>query len=212
MTRSAPQPAVERIVEPAAHALVVGVVPGQPELVVRTAARWALAVGGTLHLAYVDTGRYVVEEHPDGTVRHAPVDPDGVDDTWDTVEADLRAWVEQLLGPTSAPTSAPTNTPTSTPTNTPTSTPTGTPTSAASAAVPWVLHYLAGRPDRALTHLARAVDAAAIVVGTRAPGPGSKLRELVDGSVAVHLAHHQHRPVLTVPLDVVDWTATRSPW
>jgi len=196
VTRSAPQPAVERIVEPAAHALVVGVVPGQPELVVRTAARWALAVGGTLHLAYVDTGRYVVEEHPDGTVRHAPVDPDGVDDTWDTVEADLRAWVEQLLGPTSAPTGIPT----------------GIPTSTASAAVPWVLHYLAGRPDRALTHLARAVDAAAIVVGTRAPGPGSKLRELVDGSVAVHLAHHQHRPVLTVPLDVVDWTATRSPW
>ncbi|GEA84606.1 universal stress protein [Cellulomonas gelida] len=196
MTRSAPQPAVERIVEPVAHALVVGVVPGQPELVVRTAARWALAVGGTLHLAYVDTGRYVVEEHPDGTVRHAPVDPDGVDDTWDTVEADLRAWVEELLGPTSAPTRIPTS----------------SPTSAASAAVPWVLHYLAGRPDRALTHLARAVDAAAIVVGTRAPGPGSKLRELVDGSVAVHLAHHQHRPVLTVPLDVVDWTATRSPW
>ncbi|MCR6648918.1 MAG: universal stress protein [Cellulomonas sp.] len=200
MARSAPQPAVERIVEPVAHALVVGVVPGQPELVVRTAARWALAVGGTLHLAYVDTGRYVVEEHPDGTVRHAPVDPDGVDDTWDTVEAGLRAWVEQLLGPTSAPTRIPTGIPTS------------SPTSAASAAVPWVLHYLAGRPDRALTHLARAVDAAAIVVGTRAPGPGSKLRELVDGSVAVHLAHHQHRPVLTVPLDVVDWTATRSPW
>jgi len=200
VTRSAPQPAVERIVEPVAHALVVGVVPGQPELVVRTAARWALAVGGTLHLAYVDTGRYVVEEHPDGTVRHAPVDPDGVDDTWDTVEADLRAWVEELLGPTSAPTRIPTGIPTS------------SPTSAASAAVPWVLHYLAGRPDRALTHLARAVDAAAIVVGTRAPGPGSKLRELVDGSVAVHLAHHQHRPVLTVPLDVVDWTATRSPW
>lgn len=200
MARSAPQPAVERIVEPVAHALVVGVVPGQPELVVRTAARWALAVGGTLHLAYVDTGRYVVEEHPDGTVRHAPVDPDGVDDTWDTVEADLRAWVEELLGPTSAPTRIPTGIPTS------------SPTSAASAAVPWVLHYLAGRPDRALTHLARAVDAAAIVVGTRAPGPGSKLRELVDGSVAVHLAHHQHRPVLTVPLDVVDWTATRSPW
>lgn len=208
MVRSAPQPDVARIVEPAAHALVVGVVPGQPELVVRTAARWALAVGGTLHLAYVDTGRYVVEEHPDGTVRHAPVDPDGVDDTWGTVEADLRAWVEELLGPTSAPTSAPA----STATPSPTSTPPSTSTSAASAVVPWVLHYLAGRPDRALTHLARAVDAAAIVVGTRAPGPGAKLREMVDGSVAVHLAHHQHRPVLTVPLDVVDWSATGSPW
>ncbi len=196
MTRAAPQPAVTRIVEPAGHALVVGVVPGQPELVVRTAARWAAAVGGALHLAYVDTARYVVEEHPDGSVRHAAVDPDGADDAWRSVDADLRAWAERLLGPAASST---------------------IPAAAASATsapdrVPWTFHYLAGRPDRALTHLARAVDAAAIVVGTRAPGTGAKLRELVEGSVAVHLAHHQHRPVLTVPLDVVDWSATRSPW
>lgn len=71
--------------------------------------------------------------------------------------------------------------------------------------VPWELRYLAGRADRALTHLARAVDAAAFVVGTRAPGPGARLREVVDGSVAVRLARHQHRPVLVVPLSVVDW-------
>ena len=184
MSRPVPQPAVARIVEPRAHGLVVGVVPAQPELVVRPAARWAAAGGGALLLAYVDTARYVVEELADGQVRHAPLDPDGVDEDWQTVADELRAWAEQLLGAASS-----------------------TPTS-----VPWTLHYLAGRPDRALTHLARAVDAAAIVVGTRVPGPGGRLRELVDGSVAVHLAHHQHRPVLTVPLDVVDWSATRSPW
>lgn len=27
-----------------------------------------------------------------------------------------------------------------------------------------------------------------------------------DGSVAFHLTHHQHRPVLVVPLQVVDWS------
>ena len=68
----------------------------------------------------------------------------------------------------------------------------------------WEFHYLAGRPDRALTHLARAVDAAALVVGTRT-GRGSGWHELLDGAVGSHLAHHQHRPVLLVPLSVVDW-------
>ncbi|MBU4214570.1 MAG: universal stress protein [Actinobacteria bacterium] len=77
--------------------------------------------------------------------------------------------------------------------------------------VPWQFRFLAGRPDRALTHLARAVDASAFVVGTRAPGAGARLRSWVEGSVAVRLTHHQHRPVLVVPLQVVDWKA-RSPW
>jgi nucleotide-binding universal stress UspA family protein len=78
--------------------------------------------------------------------------------------------------------------------------------------VPWEFRYLAGRPDRALTHLARVVDAALIVVGTRAHGGGARMREFFEGSVAVHLAHHQHRPVLTVPLQVVDWKEIRAPW
>jgi nucleotide-binding universal stress UspA family protein len=74
--------------------------------------------------------------------------------------------------------------------------------------VPWIFRYLAGRPDRALTHLARAVDAAAFVVGTQAPGPGARMREFLDGSLAVRLSHHQHRPVLIVPLEVIDWRAS----
>ena len=72
-------------------------------------------------------------------------------------------------------------------------------------AVEWEFRYLAGRPDRALTHLARAVDAAVIVVGTRGPGDGGRLRALLQGAVGDHLAHHQHRPVLLVPSTVVDW-------
>ena len=70
--------------------------------------------------------------------------------------------------------------------------------------IEWEFRFLAGRPDRALTHLARAVDAAAIVVGTRS-GRGAGLHEFMHGAVGHHLSHHQHRPVLLVPLSVVDW-------
>ncbi|MGN8244830.1 universal stress protein [Cellulomonas soli] len=75
----------------------------------------------------------------------------------------------------------------------------------ADCGVPWTFRYLAGRADRALTHLARAVDAAGFVVGTRSPGAGARVREAIEGSVAVRLTHHQHRPVMVVPLHVVDW-------
>ncbi len=74
----------------------------------------------------------------------------------------------------------------------------------AGRAVHWEFRYLAGRPDRALTHLARAVDAAAIIVGAHRPG-GGRLAELLQGAIGSHLAHHQHRPVLVVPTAVVDW-------
>ncbi|WP_166846525.1 universal stress protein [Isoptericola sp. BMS4] len=177
---SVPQPAVDRMVDPAGRPVVVGVVPGQPDLVPLTAASWARAVGApAMRLAYVDTSRYVVEEHADGGVTHAPLDPDAADDSWERILGTMREHLAGVL---------------------------------ADAAVPWRLDYLAGRPDRALTHLARAVDAAAIVVGTRAPGSAAHLRELLEGSVAVHLAHHQHRPVITVPTSVVDWRATKAPW
>lgn len=175
-----PQPAVERMVDFSGHPLVVGVVPDQPTLVALTAASLARAMGApALHLAYVDTSRYVVEEREDGSVLHAALDPDSADDTWEQARTDIQEHLEQTLG---------------------------------GIATPWHLHYLAGRPDRSLTHLARAVDAAAIVVGTRAPGQAARVRELFEGSVAVHLAHHQHRPVLTVPLSVVDWKEIRTPW
>ena len=81
----------------------------------------------------------------------------------------------------------------------------------AASGLPWQFRYLAGRPDRSLTHLARAVDAAVIVVGNRAPEHGAKVREFLDGALALKLAQHQHRPVLAVPLSVVDWKAP-MPW
>lgn len=182
---SVPQPSPSRIVDFTGHAVVVGVVPGQPELVALTAASLARAIGApTLYFAYVDPSRFVEEELPDGTVRHSAIDSDGVDDSWRATERKLREFLEALLGAGG---------------------------DGAAGAVRWELRYLAGRPDRALTHLARAVDAAVMIVGTRAPGQGAHVRELLTGSIAVQLAHHQHRPVLTVPLSVVDWRVA-APW
>lgn len=176
--RPVPQPGVDRMVDLAGHPAVVGVVPGQNELVALTAASWARAVGApALFFAYADTSRYVVREHHDGTVAHAPIDPDALDDTWQDSRARLHAFLAGVLR---------------------------------DQPVRWELRYLAGRPDRALTHLARAVDAAVLIVGSRAQGSAARIRELFGGSVAAHLAQHQHRPVLTVPLSVVDWKEV--PW
>lgn len=174
-----PQPSPERMTHFAGHSVVVGVVPGQPDLVPLTAASLSRAIGSpTLYFAYVDPSRYVEEEYADGTVRHLSIDPDGLDDRWHETAAHLRRDLTRIL---------------------------------IGIDVDWELRYLAGRTDRALTHLARAVDAAVIIVGSRAPHQGARMREFLEGSVAVHLAHHQHRPVLTVPLDVIDWKA-RTPW
>jgi len=171
MTRP-PQPDPSRLTPFAGHPGVVGIVPGQPELVALTAVAWAKATGGELYFAYVDPHRYVTEERPDGSVAHADIDPDLDPDDWQTRSREMQAYLRHVVGPTG---------------------------------VPWHFRYLAGRPDRALTHLARAVDAAVIVVGTRPPGMRERLRSFLSASVSAHLSHHQHRPVLVVPLDVVDW-------
>ena len=177
--REVPQPSTSRMVPVAGHPLVVGIVPGQPELVALTAAEWARSAGASsLYFAYADASRYVREEHPDGSVWHEDIDPDSADpDQWRERQREIEAFLGEVL---------------------------------AGSDIPWHLRYLAGRADRALTHLARAVDAAGFVVGTRAPGAGARMREALGGSVAVRLTHHQHRPVLVVPLQVVDWKA--HPW
>ena len=174
-----PQPAMDRMVPFVGHPVLVGVVPDQDPLVIRTAVAITSALRApSLHLAYADPGRYPVAEHSDGTVRHASFDPDADDDGWRDLEALLAEQVGRVVADE----------------------------------VPWRFTYLAGRPDRALTHLARAVDASVIVVGTRPPGSSARIKEFVEGSVAAHLTHHQHRPVLTVPLSVVDWKELRTPW
>lgn len=180
MTRLPPQPSADRLTPFTGHALVVGITPSQPDLVIETSRSLATATQAEIVcFAYVDPSRYAVEEYTDGTVRHESINPDVIDDQWRKTTELLQERLKRIL---------------------------------AEESIPWKFFYLAGRPDRALTHLARAVDAAAIVVGTRPPGTGRAIREFFEGSVSVHLSQHQHRPVLTVPLGVVDWKDTASRW
>ena len=66
--------------------------------------------------------------------------------------------------------------------------------------VDWSVRQLVGDPALAIKHLADAIDARLLVVGTRKHGFGESIREFFTGSVAARLAHRQHRPILVVPL------------
>ena len=78
-----------------------------------------------------------------------------------------------------------------------------------SGTVRWSLRALAGDPALALSRLADSLGAVAIVVGTRRRRAG--IQEFFAGSIAMHLAHRQHRPVIVVPLSPVDRDAD-LPW
>ncbi len=177
MRQVVPQPSPERIERAQGQPIVVGIVPGQPELVPLTAASFAEAVGGTLYFGYADEARIVDEEFPDGSVRHSPLDPDVDDESWQRRAVAIENFLHGLLD----------------------------------GRVRWEFRYLAGRADRALTHLARAVDASMIVVGSRQQSSAERLHEFFAESVGLRLTRHQHRPVLVVPLAVVDWKAP-APW
>ena len=176
--QNVPQPAVTRIAPIPGHPLVVAVKAEASELVVRTAAAWARALGVGLFLAYVDPSRTVVRECPDGSVIHTELDPDLPDECWRDKDAALRARLAELL---------------------------------ADAGVDWQFRYLAGRADRALTHLARTVDASAFVVGGHGSGRRRGPRDFLNDSLPARLTVHQHRPGLVVPQSVVDWH-DRAPW
>lgn len=80
-----------------------------------------------------------------------------------------------------------------------------------SSGVPWSLRALAGDPAHELARLAQELDAIAIVVGTRKPGLRTTAHEFFNGSVAVHLAHRQHHPVIVIPIEPVAHDE-RLPW
>jgi nucleotide-binding universal stress UspA family protein len=69
---------------------------------------------------------------------------------------------------------------------------------------------LAGDIAHALARLADVLNAEMVVVGTRRRGFRSSLHDFFGGSVAAHLAHRQHRPVVVVPLSPVP--TGRLPW
>lgn len=77
--------------------------------------------------------------------------------------------------------------------------------------VTWSLRALAGDPAHALARLSDTLDAELIIVGTRRTGIRATMHEFFGGSVAVHLAHRQHRPVLVVPLDPIE-PGEALPW
>jgi nucleotide-binding universal stress UspA family protein len=77
--------------------------------------------------------------------------------------------------------------------------------------VTWSTRILAGDPARALGHLAGTVRAVMIVVGSREPTIRHTFRSFFVGSIAVRLAHGQHRPVVIIPLDPVPFDA-ELPW
>lgn len=79
------------------------------------------------------------------------------------------------------------------------------------AGVEWTPRAMAGDPAIQLAHVADEVDALMIIVGTRRPGRMGSMRELLNGSVAAHLAHRQHRPVVVIPLSPVHDDAA-LPW
>ena len=77
--------------------------------------------------------------------------------------------------------------------------------------VTWTTRALAGDPAPALGQLAETLGAVMIVVGTKEATVRGSLQEFFNGSVAVHLAHHQHRPVVVIPLTPVPFNDA-LPW
>lgn len=70
---------------------------------------------------------------------------------------------------------------------------------------------LAGDIGHALGRLAEVLDGEMIVVGSRRGGFRSSMHDFFGGSVAVHLAHRQLRPVVVIPLSPVP-EGGRLPW
>lgn len=144
-----PQPAIERITPFAGNPLVVGIEPGQPDIVVVTAARLAETLKAKVYFAYADPQRITEREFPTALCSTA------------------------ALIPTSPATRS----------GRPGGTSWSLPCTRRWAGThQWEFRYLAGRADRALTHLARAVDASMIVIGTRRPGSSGRVKRLLQGT------------------------------
>jgi len=69
----------------------------------------------------------------------------------------------------------------------------------AGSPVPWRLESTVGDIASGLTEVAQEWDADVIAVGGRRPGFSGWMNEVIGGSIAGHLVHTQHRPVLVIP-------------
>lgn len=147
--------------------VIVGVTLGQSESVLHGAAGFAQDLQADLVCAWVDTGRYLVEEQVDGSVTSLPFDSDLPELGEEEFDPELASHIQKVLG---------------------------------SGPLRWTARALAGDPARALAHLANTLNARLIVVGSKETGMRAGIQEFFTGSVAVHLAHRQHRPVLIIPV------------
>jgi nucleotide-binding universal stress UspA family protein len=77
--------------------VVVGVYPGQPDTVVKQAATFASRFDAQLVCAYVNAGRYVMAEGPDGSFTSMPFDPDVPDLGEEEFDPALREHLTHVL-------------------------------------------------------------------------------------------------------------------
>jgi len=152
--------------------VIVGVLPGQPDAVVLQAAAFAHQFDAELVCATVDVNRYMIFDLGDGAMTTFPIDPDALDAAvGDPGEPAFEPELKRHLAALLD-----------------------------RLGVAWSTRALAGDPATALGDLAENLDAAMIVVGTREASLLASIGEFFNGSVAVHLAHRQHRPVVVIPL------------
>jgi nucleotide-binding universal stress UspA family protein len=77
--------------------IVVGIEPEEPTHVLFEAARFARELGVELVCAHVDTTRYPVEEHDDGSIASMPLDPEVPDLRDESVDPRLEKYVTDAL-------------------------------------------------------------------------------------------------------------------
>lgn len=163
--------------------VIVGVVPRQEPAVITTAAQIARAFNAELVCAWVDESRYEVGRDDPSPGSDAAIYATSIDpDLADDGPLEFNPTLQAFIGRTLE-----------------------------AADIPYALRARAGGAFRELTRLADELDAVMIVVGTRKPGFRGAVHEFFAGSVAVQLAHHQHRPVLVIPVNPVGLDE-QPPW
>lgn len=153
--------------------IVVGVVPGQDPALYQAAIRLARELGDTLAIVYADVSNAAEPQRPNA---QAVIDafPDKVPLIDNPLNEQWERSEKELLKEISSHMDG--------------------------TGVVWRFMHVAEEPVPALARLAARLDARCIAVGTREPGAGPRLRELLGGSVASGLSHKQSIPVLVVPL------------
>lgn len=84
--------------QPPKPKVIIGVVPAQSDAVLLMAAEFARRFDADLVCAFVDPGRYVVDEGRGGTITSLPLDPDLPDLREEVFDPELRSHLADVLG------------------------------------------------------------------------------------------------------------------